>query len=86
MIAGSARRPEEVFMEEIRMETWDRREHFEFFLRNDLPFYNVNFNADITGLREYAKGASVSLSAALIYLVTKSLNRVPNFLYRVLGG
>ena len=48
-------------MEEIRMETWDRREHFEFFLRNDLPFYNVNFNADITGLREYAKGASVSL-------------------------
>ena len=73
-------------MEEICMETWDRREHFEFFLRNDLPFYNVNFNADITGLREYAKGASVSLSAALIYLVTKSLNRVPNFLYRVLGG
>ena len=42
-------------MKEIDIETWSRKEHFQFFQRSDLPFYNVNFNVDITGLKEYAQ-------------------------------
>jgi chloramphenicol O-acetyltransferase type A len=73
-------------MKEIDMETWDRKEHFAFFSNSDLPFYNVNFNVDITGLREYAQKAGISFNNALIYLTVKTLNRIRNFLYRILDG
>lgn len=72
-------------MKEIDIATWPRREHFEFFRRMDLPFYNVNFNVEITGLREFAKQHSISLNSVLIYMTVKSMNSVENFRYRLRG-
>jgi chloramphenicol O-acetyltransferase type A len=73
-------------MEEINIDTWERKEHFNFFLRGDLPFYNVNFHVDITGLRDYVKAYGLSLNNTLIFLVTKTLNRIDNFRYRLVDG
>lgn len=73
-------------MKEININTWERKEHFAFFSQNDLPFYNVNFNVDISGLRKYTKGNGLSLNNTLIYLTVKSLNRIPNFQYRIVNG
>jgi chloramphenicol O-acetyltransferase type A len=70
-------------MKKIDIATWHRKEHFEFFRRADLPFYNVNLNLDITGLREFAKRHSVSLNTVLIYITVKSMNSVENFRYRL---
>lgn len=72
-------------MKAIDLETWNRRNHFKFFRRMDLPFYNVNFNLDISGLREAAKARGVGFNHLLIYLSTRALNRVENFRYRVRG-
>ena len=73
-------------MKEIDIETWSRKEHFQFFLRSDLPFYNVNFNVDITGLKEYARSCGLSLTNTLLFLAVKALNRVENFRYRLMEG
>ncbi len=73
-------------MKEIDIETWSRKEHFQFFLRSDLPFYNVNFNVDITGLKEYARSCGLSLTNTLLFLAVKTFNRVENFRYRLMDG
>jgi chloramphenicol O-acetyltransferase type A len=70
-----------VNMEEINIDDWERKEHFNFFLRSDLPFYNVNFYVDITGLRDYTKTYRLSINNTLIFLVTKTLNNIDNFRY-----
>ena len=70
-------------MQEIDVSTWKRREHFEFFRRMDLPFYNVNLNVDITGLPEFSKSHALSLNGLLIHLTVSALNRTENFRYRL---
>jgi len=73
-------------MKEIDIEQWERKTHFHFFLRSDLPFYNVNFNADVTGLCECCKARGISVNSALIYATVKALNQIENFLYRLENG
>ena len=73
-------------MKEIDLNNWNRKEHFEFFRRMDLPFYNINLNVDISGLREYAKSNSFSLNSLLIFLTIRSLNKIENFRYRLRAG
>lgn len=72
-------------MKEIDLNTWPRREHFHFFRRADIPFYNVNFQLDITGLKEACKARSVSLNNTLMSICLLAMNEVDNFRYRVRG-
>ncbi len=72
-------------MNEIDIAKWKRREHFEFFRKADLPFYNVNTNVDITGVADYAKERTVSFSTLLTWLTMRSLNRTENFKFRLRG-
>lgn len=71
---------------EIDMDLWDRKEHFNFFLNSDLPFYNINFNVDVTGLQELCKKQNISVNSALIYATVKALNQIENFLLRLENG
>lgn len=72
-------------MKEIDINSWDRSEHFNFFRRLDLPFYNVNFNLNITELKTNAKSKGISLNNALLYITMKSINKIENFKYRLLN-
>jgi len=72
-------------MEQIDINTWKRKEHFQFFRKMDLPFYNINANVDITGVREFAKINGLSFNSLLVYLTMRSLNRVENFRFRLRG-
>jgi chloramphenicol O-acetyltransferase type A len=49
----------------------------------DLPFYNLNVNVNITGIREVAKVNNVSLNNLLIFLTIRSINKIENFRYRL---
>lgn len=73
-------------MQEIDMDNWDRKEHFNLFLRSDLPFYNVNFDVDVTGLKAFCKERALSLTHTLIYATLRALNRIENFRYRFENG
>lgn len=72
-------------MRTIDLDTWKRREHFEFFRRADLPFYNVNANVDITGLPAFTRSNDLSFNTTLIFLVVKALSGIENFRYRLRG-
>ena len=72
-------------MKEIDLSSWKRKTHFEFFHRSELPFYNVNTNVDISGLKEFSKRNSLSLNSVLMYVAIRALNAIENFRYRLHG-
>lgn len=73
-------------MREIELETWNRKEHYQFFRRMDYPVYNICFELDVTRYRRFAKKAGLSFNNALLYLSTRTLNEIENFRYRSRDG
>lgn len=67
-------------MQKLDMQSWERREIYEFMSALSDPFYTVCFNVDVTNLYEYTHSRKLSFYYAMIYLVTQSLNEVPAFL------
>lgn len=66
--------------------TWPRREIYEFFSGVSQPFYSVTFRVDVTRVYEYVKARGLSFYYALTWLVTRAVNRVPEFLLTIRGG
>lgn len=67
-------------------ENWPRREIYEFFSAVSQPFYSVTFRVDVTRVHEYVKARGLSFYYALTWLVTRAVNRVPEFLLTIRGG
>lgn len=72
-------------MKKIELATWRRKEHFEFFKRIDLPFYNVNVPVNVTGLKETSRLLEVSFNTLLIFVTMKAVNKIDNLKYRLHG-
>ena len=70
-------------MRTIDMQTWSRREHFEFFKSFNHPHFNLCANVDLTKLHPYVKGLGYSLTAAIIYVISRAANAVPEFRQRL---
>lgn len=70
-------------MQTIDIASWDRREHFQFFRRSDLPFHNTNVNVDASGLRNWAKRNDISLNSLLLHVVMRAVNQIDNLKYRL---
>lgn len=65
----------------IDMKTWDRKQIYDFFSRISNPFYMTSFVIDVTKLKEFTKKYNCSFYYSLIYLCTKAMSCVENFLY-----
>ena len=72
-------------MKPIDLAQWKRRTHFEFFRRSDLPFYNVNTQVNVSGLKAFARAKGVSLNNTLMFVTIRALNAIENFRYRLHG-
>ncbi len=72
-------------MKEIDINIWERREHFAFFKNIPYPVYNICFDLDITGVKEFTKKENISFNLAMIHISTSALNRIDNFRYRLRG-
>lgn len=70
-------------MRAIDMETWSRREHFELFSAYGYPHWGMCANVDITALYPAVKQSGFSLTVALVYLITRASNAIPEFRYRI---
>ena len=57
----------------IDLENWERREYYEHFIKNVVCSYSVTVNIDITNLKGH------SLYPAMIWLLTKTVNDMPEF-------
>ena len=73
-------------MKKIDPENWEGREMFAQFSAMECPFFSVTTRYDATALLEKAKKMDVSFSSVCLFAVSKALNEVEAFRYRVLEG
>ena len=69
----------------LDLNTWNRKDHFEFFRKFDEPFYNLSLNVDCTPGLLKAKAANHSLFAWYLFSAMKASNMVKEFRYRIEG-
>ena len=63
----------------IDMETWARREHYEYYTKQLKVEYNITANVDVKNVLDFCHSKGYKFYPAMIYLVTKTLNRIENF-------
>jgi len=70
----------------LDIETWHRRQHFEFFKSFDNPFFNICANVDVAPLVGLTRAAkSLSFFLTYLFLSMKAANEVEPFRYRLRG-
>ena len=72
-------------MELVDLDSWSRKEHFDFFHRMDYPQYNICANIDATNFLKFIKAKGFPFYYAMIFASTYAANRVINFRYRIRG-
>ena len=72
-------------MHKIDMETWPRRQHFQFFNSIDYPHAGLCANVDITPFYPFEKDAGHSFTVATIHLLSRAANDIPEFRQRIRG-
>lgn len=68
-------------MKKIDMNTWKRKELYDFFSQTTNPFYMISFRVDVTELKAFTKKHNCSFYYSLVYLCNKALASVENFMY-----
>jgi chloramphenicol O-acetyltransferase type A len=73
-------------MRTIDMQTWSRREHFELFSTYGYPHFGMCANVDLTAFHPVVKQRGYSLTVAIVYVITRASNAIPEFRYRIREG
>jgi chloramphenicol O-acetyltransferase type A len=73
-------------MRTIDLSTWPRRRHFEFFKAFDYPHFNLCAPVELGRFYPWVKERDWSFNLALVYLLTKAANAIPEFRYRIRGA
>ena len=73
-------------MKEIDINSWPRKEIFDFFSATEKPFFSLSFRMDVSPVRRFAKERGLSFYYCMVWLVTEAMNRVKAFRYTVSGG
>ena len=63
----------------IDMDTWARREHYEYYTKQLKVEYNITANVDVKNVLDFCHSKGYKFYPAMIYLVTKTLNRIDKF-------
>ena len=72
-------------MKSIKYSNLHRQKHFEFFVNMDQPHFSVCANVDISRFREFQKKEGLSFTPAMVYVVSKTANSIPEFRHRIRG-
>jgi chloramphenicol O-acetyltransferase type A len=72
-------------MRTIDLKTWLRRGQFEMFKDWDYPHFNLCANIDLTTIYPLAKQHDIRLTAAIVYVLARAANTVPEFRLRIHG-
>jgi chloramphenicol O-acetyltransferase type A len=70
----------------IELDTWKRKEHFEFFSAFDEPFLGIVSEIDCTRAMEKAKARNASLFSWYLHKSLVAVNDVEELRCRVMGG
>lgn len=69
----------------INIETWHRKEYFEWFRQFDEPFWSLTADIEITSLYERAKKSNAPFSLYMQHTILQAINSVDEFKYRIEG-
>jgi chloramphenicol O-acetyltransferase type A len=72
-------------MREIDLESWPRRNHFEFFRAFDKPQFDVATRVDVTSLVRFARGTDRSLFGTIFYVSLRAANATEALRLRFVG-
>jgi chloramphenicol O-acetyltransferase type A len=70
----------------IDLETWSRREHYKIYSGFDHPHFGMTANLDVTKFQPLVKQFGYSTTVAIVYLITRTANALPEFRYRIRAG
>jgi chloramphenicol O-acetyltransferase type A len=73
-------------MRHIDVQTWPRRDHFNFFSAYDYPHFNMCANVDLTTFYSTVEQRGLSFTVALVYVLARASNAVPEFRQRIRPG
>jgi len=73
-------------MRHIDMQTWSRREHFKVFSAFDHPHFSMCANVDLTIFYPVVKQRGLSFNVAIVYVIARAANAIPEFRYRIRAG
>jgi chloramphenicol O-acetyltransferase type A len=72
-------------LHEIDLPTWPRRAHFEVYRSYDDPHFNLCAPVDLTIFQPAVKANGLSFTVALVYLLARAANGLPEFRQRIRG-
>jgi chloramphenicol O-acetyltransferase type A len=72
-------------MRVLELQTWPRRGHFEKFKSFTYPHFNMCANVDLTAFLPYIKQRGISPTVAIVYLIARTANELPEFRQRIHG-
>ncbi|MGD2253023.1 MAG: chloramphenicol acetyltransferase [Anaerolineales bacterium] len=70
-------------MRKIDMNTWPRRQHFEFFRAFDHPHFSICANLELPAFDIFVRQRSLSLNVSIVYVLARAANAFPEFRYRI---
>ncbi|MGW8143623.1 MAG: CatA-like O-acetyltransferase [Anaerolineales bacterium] len=72
-------------MRYLDLENWPRREHFDLFRIWTYPHFNFCANVNLTKLYPEVKDQGISITIAIVYVLSRAANDIPEFRYRIHG-
>jgi chloramphenicol O-acetyltransferase type A len=72
-------------MRNINLENWPRYEHFKVYKDWIYPHFNLCANVDLTAFYPFFKQRGISINLAIVYVLARAANEIPEFRYRIRG-
>lgn len=73
-------------MHTIDIQAWPRREHFKMYSAFDHPHFGMCAHVDLTSFVPYVKQRDFTLTVAIVYVIARASNAIPEFRQRIRGG
>ncbi|MCB9057960.1 MAG: chloramphenicol acetyltransferase [Calditrichae bacterium] len=70
-------------MKNLDIDSWKRRDIYNFFKNFDDPFFGITTNIDCTNALLVSKNENISIFLVYLYASLKSANQIENFRFRV---
>ena len=67
----------------IDINTWERKENYEFFLGFQNPTISITSEVECAGAKARAKAAGESFFLHYLYAVLRAVNEIPEFRFRI---
>jgi chloramphenicol O-acetyltransferase type A len=70
-------------MRKIQLDGWPRTGHYQFFKEFEYPYFSLCADMDISVFLPRVKEMGISFTAAMMYLIARVANSIPEFRQRV---